>query len=184
MNHLWLLIMMRRKFHWVLLTFHGSLMVLFKRWKWKCCPKFAVTTPFDVVESASFLIATLAQKVELYTLTQVCILAKNKTARFMLIVDILSESFMILDYCGSNMGFCTSRRNKIKTGPMFWNHFIQWFFISRFGYYWFCGILKLTFYKLKEIILLIFLQGIMSLKEPTTTRPLLQSKGIFPQMIF
>ena len=44
-------------------------------------------------------------------------LAKNKTARFMLIVDILSESFMILDYCGSNMGFHISRRNKIKLAP-------------------------------------------------------------------
>lgn len=81
--------------------------------------------PFDVVESASFPIATLAQQVELYTLTQVCTLAKNKTARFMLIVYILSESFMILDYCGSSMGFHISRRNKIKTGPMFQNHLIQ-----------------------------------------------------------
>ena len=64
--------MMYRKFHWVMLTSHGSLMVLFKRWKWKYCPEFAITTPFDVVESASFPIATLAQQVEFYTLTQVC----------------------------------------------------------------------------------------------------------------
>lgn len=43
-------------------------------------------------------------------------------------------------------------------------------FISRLGYYWFCGTVNLTFCKLKEITLLIFLQRILSLKGPATTR--------------
>ena len=43
--------------------------------------------------------------------------------------------------------------------------------------------LNLTFWKLREITLLIFLQGMLSLKGPTTAKPLSLSTGIFPQMI-
>ena len=43
--------------------------------------------------------------------------------------------------------------------------------------------LNLTFWKLREIILLTFPQGMVLLKEPTATKPLTWFKGIFPQMI-
>ena len=44
------------------------------------CARHAIATPFDVVEAALSLIITSAQQAELYTLTQACTLANNKTA--------------------------------------------------------------------------------------------------------
>ena len=145
---------------------------LFKRWQWQYCPEYAITIPFASVEATSLPIATSAQQVELYTLTQACTLVKNKTA------NIYADSrytFRVIHDFGllkKQHGFLTSRGNEIKNGPMFRNYSVQYFYLS-FSYYWFCGILNLTLWKLKEITLLIFLQGMLPLKGPTTARLLL-----------
>ena len=45
------------------------------------------------------------------------------------------------------------------------------------------GIINLTFWKLKEIILLTLLQGMLPLMGPVAAKPLLKYKRLFPQMI-
>ena len=47
----------------------------------------------------------------------------------------------------------------------------------------FQDILNVSFWKLKEIILLTFPERMLPLKKPTTTKPLAWSKEIFPQMV-
>ena len=46
----------------------------------KYCVGYVIAPPFDVDEPVSLSMATLVQQAELYALTQVCTLAKNKTA--------------------------------------------------------------------------------------------------------
>ena len=46
----------------------------------KNCAGYATATPFDVAEAASLPMAASSQQAELYTLTQVCTLVKDKTA--------------------------------------------------------------------------------------------------------
>lgn len=73
--------MIYRKFILVMLTSHGSLMVLILKVKmaYIVLATLLQLTTFSIFEGASFPLSTLAPKAELYILTQGCTLTKGKT---------------------------------------------------------------------------------------------------------
>lgn len=83
---------------------------------------YVIITPFDIVKAATLPSATLAQYVELPTLTWACTLVKDKTASVYADRDTLSEYLMILECSGSNVPSLFPAEIKLKTVPMFKNY--------------------------------------------------------------
>lgn len=76
------------------------------------CSGYAISNPFEVIEAAHFLLATLAQETKLHALIQAYILAKGKTT------NIYTDNQYALRVAHNfgmlwKQGFLTSRGDKI-----------------------------------------------------------------------
>ena len=69
----------------------------------KYCYGYSITTPFDVVETASLPMVTSAQQAELYVLTWACTLAKDKTGNIYTNSRYAFRVPVILECCGSSV---------------------------------------------------------------------------------
>ena len=119
---------------------------------------------------------TLAQHVELHALTQACSSAKGKTA------NVYKDSRYAFGILQKPCGFLTSNGNEIKIGYV--QELSNKIFLSdTFAIIKILRHSELDSWNLGKITLLILLQGMLPLKEPTVAKPLLQSKRTFPQMI-
>ena len=83
---------------------------------------YVIITPSDIVKAATLPRVTVAQYVELHTLTWACTLVKGKTASVYTDRDMLSEYLMILECSGSNAPSLFPVEIKLKTVPMFKNY--------------------------------------------------------------
>ena len=89
----------------------------FKSDNGKYCAEYVIATPFDVVEVASLPMATMDQQAEIYALTHVCSLAKDRTANMYADSRYFCEVAHDFGMLWKQHGFFTSSGNKIKNGP-------------------------------------------------------------------
>ena len=124
--------------------------------------------------------ATSAQQAELHALTWVCTLVKDRTAIIYTGSRYAFREAHDLGMLWKQHGFLTSSGNKILNGPYMDELLdVGLFYLPLLLLLRFWGILNFTLWKLEEIILPTFQQGMFPMKRPIEAKPLSWYKRMF-----